>query len=152
PADSRDLIKPDPLKRGHTLRNRCGGRPRNYAPLHQRQWIESKLFERAAVPLPRIGNQRAVYGAGLLASRVEWDDLLRWRLRSHSNTYADGWHAYTDGYSEPNVHAEFVPCADSVCRYRWATQHVAKPDNGRTGCDRGGPVRRRRRHADAVAI
>ena len=49
------------------------------APLHQRQWIESKLFQCGPVPCPRIRHQRAVYRAGVHASRLEWDDLLHWR-------------------------------------------------------------------------
>ena len=105
-ADSRDFIEPDSSKRGHPLRNRSGSRPRNYAQLHQRQWIESKLFQCGPVPCPRIRLQRAVYRAGVLAPRLEWDRLLQFRFmwQSNSNTYRVAY-----------VHAEFVQRADRLC-------------------------------------
>ena len=124
------LSNPIRPKRGHPLRNRCGGRPRNYAPLHQRQWIESKLFQCGPVPCPRIRHQRAVHRAGLLASRLEWDDLLQWRsLRRQSNSNSN---AYSDG----QLHAKFVPRAHRLCRYRRAYA-VAERDLGRARCGGG---------------
>ena len=66
---------------------------------------------------------------------------------SHAHRYANG-----NAYRKPNLHAKFVPGADSVFRYRRAAEHAAKPDTGRTGCDCGGPVRRLFRHAYAGAV
>src|SRR5439155_3304728 len=66
---------------------------------------------------------------------------------SHAHSYAD-----CNTYRKPNLHAKFVPGADSVFRYRRAAEHAAKPDTGRTGCDCGGPVRRLFRHAHAGAV
>jgi hypothetical protein len=71
----------------------------------------------------------------------------------YSNVHGDG-DGHTNGHtvSKPNVHAEFVPRADSLFRYRRAAEHAAKPDTGRTGCDSSGPVRRILRHAHAGAV
>ena len=66
---------------------------------------------------------------------------------SHAHRYANG-----NAYRKPNLHAKFVPGADSVFRYRRAAEHAAKPDTGRTGCDCGGPVRRLFWHAHAGAV
>jgi len=59
--------------------------------------------------------------------------------RGHGYTYRASY-GYTNTYSDGQLHAEFVPRADSVFRYRWAAGHAAKPDSGRTGCDWSGPV------------
>jgi len=114
PADSRDLVKPDPPTRGHPLRNRSGSRSLIWALLHQRQWIESELFQRGPRSFPRIRDQRAVHRTGLLASRLEWDDLLRRRsLReSNSDTNTNGY-GYSHSDSDSNGHSNSYAYTDS---------------------------------------
>ena len=63
-----------------------------------------------------------VYRAGLLASRLEWDDLLYRRSVRHQPN--------SNAYGESHLHAEFVPRADSVFGYRRCRRHAAKPDTG----------------------